>query len=246
MQEPSPISRPPRLQCEQRKNRRGVSYESGSVGVSEHAGRKRYAVGGFVLVHSEDGNPGKLDADLQAESLVWTHVGTGSPPLEKEPTNYDKDLGRLNDFFQKRGIGVSAFGLRRPLQSSVEKPRSLLLRDGSLDLQNWDMVTDAIEAALFDIVDHVAPEPSSVCVHLATRTPPVDPGLDIDRAIQDWGFSIRPDQPPDRSKGQLSFPRKKALSITPSAFRMVDKSRGRSCAGVTRRRWSYLLIGPAQ
>ena len=153
----------------------------------------RFAVGGLIVVHPTNGSPDQLDAALRAEGLVWADSAAGAvdvPFLPKRPGDYAPHLERLQNCFEGRGVEVIAFGLVRSRRTSAGQPRSLLLREGSLDLQNLDMVTDAVEATLFDVIDAVAPDPSSICVHLATRVYPVDLSLDADRAVEDWGLGL--------------------------------------------------------
>ena len=155
---------------------------------------RRFAIGGFVLVHPSESHPDQLDADLRSAGLVWTKSAahpSGAPTLPKDPANYNRHLALLQNFFEERGFEVFALGLVRSRWPVGSQPRSLLLREGSLDLRNLDMVTDVVEAGLFDIVEHVAPQPSSICVHLATRVYPIDKDLLQDnRAIENWGLSL--------------------------------------------------------
>jgi hypothetical protein len=153
----------------------------------------RFAVGGLILVHPTDGSPDQLDAALRDEGLVWANLAAGAvdvPSLPKRPSDYGPYLERLRNFFEGFGIEIIAFGLVRSRRSVACQPRSLLLRDGSLDLQNLDLVADAVETTLFDVIDAVAPDPLSICVHLATRVYPVDMGLDADQAVEDWGLGL--------------------------------------------------------
>ena len=181
---------------------------------------RTFAVGGFLLVHPPGANPASLDDKLRERGLVWAESLNASPDASsfpKYPNDYGVHLERLQSFFTEYGCEALAFGLTQPVRHQGLPATSLLLREGSLDLRNLDMITDALEALLFDVIDAAAPTPSSIHVHLATRTPPLEPNLKPMKAVEDWGISLAWSR--GKVKGHYSVGFQDGRQITRAALR---------------------------